>query len=169
MMKHALRWTRLLEAIWFAALECCMAANAQSGGSACTRENLKGTYEKCLAALEAHSPSGLPLASNVKYTENGTEVAVGKGFWETAGKVLLKRSLIDTVKCGAHTQAVIEEKGKPILFGVRLKLHTDKISEIESIIAREKDFAFKPQGVLDTKDHDWESILPPGQRSSHLQ
>ncbi len=37
-------------------------------------------------------------------------------------------------------------------------------AEIEEIIARTGDFAFKPQGVLDTKDQDWESVMPAAQR-----
>jgi hypothetical protein len=41
-----------------------------------------------------------------------------------------------------------------------------RISEIEHIIAREQDFAFKPEGVLDTRADDWENVLPPEQRTS---
>jgi hypothetical protein len=170
-------------------------ANAQTVQSACAREGLKGFIDKYFAALEAHDPSRLPLASNVKFTENGVEMSVGKGFWQTAGKPLLTRNLIDTQKCGTHTNAVIEEKfdpntvGKPmmagmpgmktkpmpapgtprpILFGVRLKVENEKISEIETIVARENEFAFNAEGLLATKDQDWESILPPEQRSSRL-
>ena len=115
-----------------------------------------------------HNASSLPLASNVKYTENGVELAVGAGFWQTAGKPLLRRGLVDTLKCGTHTQAVMQENGKPILYGFRLKVDNARITEIESIIAREKEFAFKVDGVLATKDQDWETILPPEQRSSRL-
>ena len=188
------RITPLLSAILLVTWGC-IAANAQTGGSACTRDTLKAHIQKYFAALEAHNPSSLPLASNVKYTENGVEVAVGKGFWTTAGKTLLKRDLIDTQKCGTHSNVVIEERYtapktavpeakpafpgsevklppdgtiRPILFGVRLKIENEKISEIETIIAREREFFFTPQGVLATKDQDWESILPPEQRSSRL-
>ena len=55
------------------------AAIAQSSGQACTRESLKAITDKFFTALEAHNPSGVPLASGVKYTENGIVVAVGKG------------------------------------------------------------------------------------------
>lgn len=169
-------------------------ANAQTGKSACTREGLNGFIDKYFAALQAHDPSALPLASTVKFTENGVELAVGKGFWQSAGKPVLKRDLIDTQKCATHTVAVIEEKfdpktmGKPamampgmkarplpaegtlrpILFGVRLKIQNEKISEIETVIARENEFAFNVEGLLATKGQDWESILPPEQRSSRL-
>ncbi len=169
------------------------AAKAQAVQSGCTREALKGITDKYFAALEARDPSRLPLASNVKFTENGVEIAVAKGFWQTAGKALLIRTLIDTVKCGTYTNAVMEERFdskavgspmnypgikppslpaegtiRPILFGVRLKVENRKVSEIETIVAREGDYIFNAAGILATKDQDWDSILPPGQRSSRL-
>ena len=168
-------------------------ANAQSG---CTRDTLNSMVDKYIDSLASHSTSYLPLASNVKFTENGVEKAVGKGFWETAGKSLLKITLIDTRKCGAHIQAVMEEPYsaptvsapkmgggmpgakptpmpevgtiRPILFAARLKVANEKITEIETIIAREGEFAFTmagAEGILKTKDQDWDSILPAGQRT----
>ena len=166
-MKSILRWALLGGAIWFLALGSITTAMAQSSGPACTRESLKAATDKFLAALQAHNPSGLPLASGVKYTENGIVVAVGKGFWETAGKLTFKRGMVDTQKCGTHTQTIIEENGKPMLYGVRLKVDKAKISEIESIVVRGKE-VLDVKAILDTKDQDWEGILPPEQRSSRL-
>jgi hypothetical protein len=47
---------------------------------------------------------------------------------------------------------------------VRLKSDKGKVTEIEQIIARTGDFAFSPQGVLDTKDQDWTTLMPANQR-----
>ena len=198
-MKNVLRFSMILSAICFVVLAGGMAAMAQASGAACTRDALKSVTDQYFTALEAHNPSSLPLAATVRYTENGNEVKVGQGFWATAGKTLLKRTLIDTQKCGTHSNVVIEEKYiapkaaapaakpaakaafpgmevklpadgtiRPILFGVRLKVENEKITEIETVIAREAEFAFKATGVLATKDQDWESILPLEQRSSRL-
>lgn len=142
-------------------------AEAQSAVQACTRESLKAVTDNFLSALEKHNPSGLPLAPGVRYTENGTVVAVGKGVWETAGKLIFRRGLIDTRKCGTHTQTIIEENGNPMLYGVRLKVDQGKISEIEAIVVRGKQ-VLDVKAILDTRDQDWESILPPEQRSSRL-
>ena len=168
-------------------------AHAQTIPSGCTREALQGLVDRYFAALEAHDPFRLPLAVNVRTTENGVATAVGEGIWRTAGKALLKRSLIDTRKCGTLTNAVVEEPfsarslaplpragtqdarsvpaegtPRPILFGIRLRVEDGKISEMEAIIARESEFAFNAEGALATKDQDWGSILPPAQRSSRL-
>ena len=165
---------------------------------ACTRDNLKAMIGRYFTALQANDPSKLPLAANVKFTENGVVMPVGQGLWKTAGKVLIKRDLLDTYKCGTHSNVVLEEaytapkttakpdakanplfgsrvktppegSPRPILYGVRLKIEGDKISEIESFVARETEFAFNAPAILaETKDQDWESILPVAQRSSRL-
>jgi hypothetical protein len=166
-MKNVLRWVLLGGAIWFLVLGSNTAAIAQSNGPACTRESLKAITDNFFAALEAHKPSSVPLASGVKYTENGAVVEVGKGSWETAGKLTFKRGMVDTQKCGTHTQAIIDEGGKPMLYGVRLKVDNEKISEIEAIVVRGKEVLDVP-AILATKDQDWEVILPPEERSSRL-
>ncbi len=166
-MKSVLRWTLLVGSIWFLIAGSNAAAIAQSSGQACTRESLKAITDKFFTALETHNPSAVPLASGVRYTENGIAVAIGKGSWETAGKLMFKRGMVDTQKCGTHTQTIIDENGKPMLYGVRLKVDGEKISEIESIVVRGKE-VLDVKAILDTKDQDWESILPPEQRSSRL-
>jgi hypothetical protein len=153
--------------IWFLASGCSTVPITQSGDSAYTRGSLKTITDKYFTALEAHKPSSLPLASNVKYTENGIKVPIGKGVWETAGKTTFKRGMVDTQKCGTHTQAIIEEDGKPILYGVRLKIDKEKISEIEAIVIRGEQVLDVP-AILATQDQDWEGVLPPEQRSSRL-
>ena len=191
-MKRIAPWVLAIGMMVGGSLTSAFAADA------CTRDNLKAMVVKYFAALEAKDPSSLPLAANVKFTENGVVMPVGQGLWKTAGKVLLKRDLLDTYKCGTHSNVVIEEvytapaasskpaaKGnalfgsrvatppdgtpRPILYGVRLRIEGDKISEIESFVARETEFAFNAPAVLtETKDQDWESIIPPEQRSSRL-
>jgi hypothetical protein len=202
---------------------CAAVSNAQTGEDSCSREDLIKITDKYFKSIQEHKTSDLPLASTAKFTENGVKKDVGKGFWETAGKPLLRRTLIDTKKCVTATIAVIEEpfssktvgspkiggfggggtpaaakapsgakkppvaapggggglgamfsgpkempeEGtvRPILFATRLRVEKGKITEIETIIARERDFAFNAKGVLETKDQDWETILPPEKRT----
>jgi len=166
-MKKVLRSLLFGGVVWFIALGINTTAVAQS--DECTRENLKGVTDNFLTALEAQNPSGVQLASNVRYTENGIDVPVGKGVWETIEKTTFKRGMVDTKKCGTHTQTIIEEKGqeKPSLYGVRLKVEKNKVSEIEAIVVRGAQVLDLP-AIFATKDQDWEGILPPEQRSSRL-
>jgi len=72
---------------------------------------------------------------------------------------------MDTAMCGVHTQAVIAEAGRPIIFGVRLKIDGNgKIDEIETIVAREKEFAFNAEGLLKTENQKLERVIPPKER-----
>ena len=56
--------------------------------------------------------------------------------------------------------------GPAVIFAVRLKVDKGKVTEIETIVNRQGELFFSPPGVLATKDHDWEGILPPAQRST---
>src|SRR6185295_17528079 len=56
--------------------------------------------------------------------------------------------------------------GPAVILAVRLKVDKSKVSEIETIVNRQGELFFSPPGVLATKDHDWEGILPLAQRST---
>ena len=56
--------------------------------------------------------------------------------------------------------------GPAVILAVRLKVDKGKVSEIETIVNRQGELFFSPPGVLETKGHDWEGILPPAQRST---
>ena len=66
----------------------------------------------------------------------------------------------------AGAQAAAADTGPAVIFAVRLKVDNGKVSEIETIVNRQGELFFSPAGVLATKDHDWEGILPPAQRST---
>jgi hypothetical protein len=134
----------------------------------CTREGLKAIAANYFKAVETHKTSVLATTANVRITENAAQIKPGEGFFKTGGKAQLQRTIMDTGKCSTLTQAVADEtvggKTGPVLMAVRLKSEGGKVSEIETIIARTGDFAFKPQGVLDTKDQDWDTLKPAAQR-----
>lgn len=148
-----------------------MAVMAVSGQAQnCSREALTAVAANYFKAVETNTLSALPMAANVRITENAAEIKPGEGFFRTGGKTQFTRTIVDTERCGALTQAVVDEtaagKTGPVLMAVRLKVDSGKVSEIETVIAREGDFAFKPQGVLDTRDQDWTTPLPPASRKS---
>lgn len=143
-------------------------ASVSMQAQTCTREGLRAIAANYFKSVETHEPSALATSAHVRITENAAEIKPGEGFFKTGGKALLQRTIVDTGKCSTLTQAVVDEtkEGKtgPALMAVRLKSEGGKVTEIEAIIARTGDFAFKPQGVLDTKAQDWETPLPAAQR-----
>ena len=151
-----------------------MAVIAATAGSvqaqSCTRDSLKAMAASYFKAIEAHSMSGLPLAANIRITENTAEIKPGEGFFKSGGKAELQRTIVDTGRCSTLTQAVVQETvngaPSPALMAVRLKVDAGKVSEVETVIARKGDFAFKPEGVLETQNQDWTTLLPAASRKS---
>ncbi len=157
-----------MKKLLFITAVAAMAACGQS--QSCTRDALNAIAANYFKAVETHSMSALPTTSNVRITENAVEIKPGEGFFKTGGKAQLQRTIIDTERCGSLTQAVVDEnapgKSGPVLMAVRLKSDAGRVTEIETVIARTGDFAFKPQGVLDTKDQGWTTLLPVASRKS---
>ena len=66
---------------WVAAFS--LIAVAQSP-ERCDRSCLEGLIDRYIDALVAHDPSRLPVATKVKFTENGQRRLPGDGLWHTA-------------------------------------------------------------------------------------
>ena len=107
------------------------------GPVACDRACLQGMVDAYLAAVVAHDPRRLPLAPDVRYTENGQELALGDGFWGTArAPGTYKHYFLDPRTQQAGFYGVMKENGQNVILALRLKLEGRQISEIETILAR---------------------------------
>jgi hypothetical protein len=103
----------------------------------CDRECLRGIMTKYLDAVIAHNPKELPVAKNVRFTENCVDTKLGDGIWKTASKLTPYRMDIMDVKQGiVGTHSVIEEGKNIVLLLVRLKVVKRKITEIETQVTR---------------------------------
>jgi len=113
----------------------CTAASAAK----CDRACLDKTVDGYIAALVAHDPSQVAFAADVKFVENTVPMKPGEGLWKTAseGPSTFKIYVPDPVAQQVGLLAVMQEGGKPIQFGLRLKLRDGKIIEAEHLIARD--------------------------------
>jgi hypothetical protein len=69
---------RLCSSICAILLGCStLASAADSQSVACDRECLRGFITQYLNALVAHKPADLPLANNVRFTEDTVEMKLG--------------------------------------------------------------------------------------------
>jgi hypothetical protein len=134
-----------------------------TGTGDCTREGLTSAINAYFAALAAHDPTKAPLASTVKYTEDGMQMDVGQGEWKTAGAVKFKRSALDTQICESATESVIPDTNGDIVYGLRLKLVSGQITEIETIPVRSY-ITINPAGLVSSASDDWETVLPAAQQ-----
>jgi hypothetical protein len=129
----------------------CRTNSPQNTGALCDRACLEGFADRYLEALTAHDPARLPLAKNVRYTENGQTLKLGDGMWGPVSGIGNYRVRFSDPQAGQiGFFAVLEENGHPAVAGIRLKVEDRKIREIEAVIARKaQDSWGKPETLVD--------------------
>lgn len=134
---------RLLLAVGLLSLVVAV-PDAAAQGAACDRQCLTDIMTRYLNAVVAHDPSSLPLAPNARFTEDAKEMKLGEGFWKTAGPLRPYRLDFIDVRMGvAAVHATFEENGAPVLFAGRLTVVDRRITEIETMVVRNR-----AEGVL---------------------
>jgi hypothetical protein len=112
----------------------------QAGEHACDRACLHELVTQYLDAMVAHTPTRLPLATRVRFTEDTVEMRLGEGLWKTASRLRAYRQDILDVRGGvAGTQAIVEENGAPVLFLLRMKVLDREITEVETMVVRSRE------------------------------
>src|SRR5690242_4718194 len=130
--------TRLLCVILPAALALSAGAQTRSSSS-CDRECLRGFITDYLNAMVAHRPQSLQLASGVRFTEDTKTLMLGEGLWKGASKLRPYRQDFLDVRDGmAATHVIVEENGNPVMLAIRLKISAKKITEIETMVTRNR-------------------------------
>ncbi|HXX44262.1 MAG TPA: hypothetical protein VEJ38_06005 [Candidatus Acidoferrales bacterium] len=110
---------------------------ARAADDSCDRACLTGMIDQYLAAMVAHDPSKLPLAKDVRFTEDGVQLQLGDALWATAGSLGTYKLVFAEPETGAvGAYAVVQENGSGALLMVRLKVVKRRISEIETLVAR---------------------------------
>ncbi|HET9863062.1 MAG TPA: hypothetical protein VFP37_06435 [Steroidobacteraceae bacterium] len=102
----------------------------------CDRACLRRLAADYLAALVAHDPSRVPLARDLQFVENLERLKPGEGLWKTASAppsgFLI--AVPDPVARQIGLIAVMQEGGKPIALGLRLKFMDGRITEAEHVV-----------------------------------
>jgi hypothetical protein len=116
--------------------------------SSCDRACLRGAADAFLAAAAARDPDALPLAPDLKYTENGQQLNPGDGLWGT----LTERGEHAVYVAGPGAGTVvfygdIVETDVPGLLVARVAVSGGRITEIEALVVREE-FADERGGTL---------------------
>jgi hypothetical protein len=129
----------------------------------CDRACLGDLVTQYLDDMVAHNPAALPVTKNMRFTENGDMMKLGEGLWHTAsGLGTYRQDILDVRGHTAATQAsVIEDANKPVLFTLRLKENSGKISQIETMVVRQDKSApiFDPSGF--EKGNAQMAFVPP--------
>lgn len=124
---------------------CGVACQTANQAATCERDCLQGLITQYLNAVVAHDPSSLPLAENVRFTEDTVERELGEGLWQTAsGLGSYRLDIIDVAESVAASQVIMQEAGpegteQPVMLVVRLKAPAGEITEIETMVVRSQE------------------------------
>jgi hypothetical protein len=117
-----------------------MPSGVSAQGAKCDRACLTDMMTRYLNAMVAHDPSALPVAPNVKFTEDTVQMKLGEGAWKTVTKLRPYRvDFIDVPQSVAAVHTVVEENGAPVLFAARLKVVDRRLAEIETMVVRNRE------------------------------
>jgi hypothetical protein len=142
--------------------------NGRSGQSP-GREALLAQVDRFCRALARRDGSGLALAPDVRFTENGQPLPFAAGLWGTAGGTVEHGpDFADPVAGQAGTIGRAVENDHVVLFSLRLKLVDDRIAEIEMIVARPNETLFAPENIPATRARLLASV-PPEQRRGRAE
>ncbi|HTC50631.1 MAG TPA: hypothetical protein VK700_01700 [Steroidobacteraceae bacterium] len=114
------------------------AAGAAQPPSGCDRECLRGTITRYLYALLKHDTSKLPLADNLRVTEDAIEKPLAKVSILNSVTSLrgYRQDFLDERAGVAGADVVVLESGAPLILVVRIKVVAEKITEIETVSTR---------------------------------
>jgi hypothetical protein len=86
-----------------------------------------------------HDPELLQRSSRVRFTEDTSEMKLGEGLWKTiTGLRPYRQDFIDVREGIAGTHTVVEENGMPVLLALRLKVFGLALSEVETMVVRNR-------------------------------
>ena len=124
-----------MKLLFAAAFAIALPAAAQAQD--CDRACLIKMADDYAAALVAHDPSRVPLASDAVTVENAERIGAGEGLWRTAtgGVTEYRVPVPDPVSQQVGLLAMMEVEGKPALVGIRLKREDGRIVEAEHMVA----------------------------------
>ncbi len=138
----------LLLASAFALAELASAAAFGQDSASCDRACLENWVDRYLDAVVDNNPAGVPLARNVRFTENGQRLEIGDGLWHSMkSKGTYRLFVADVPRQRIGFLGTISEDGRtadmdaPAVIALRLKIDGGRISEVEQMVVRNADAA----------------------------
>ncbi len=149
--------------LWILHLASPPAVSAQT----CDRACLTGLMTQFVDALVAHDSSKLPLAANVRYTEDSRNAKLGDGIWKTVtANSGFRQDYIDTRKQVAASHLHLREGEAHVLYSVLLHVADRKIAGIETLVQRVGATGKFQPTELGKPIRGMNTPVPAGQRNS---
>ena len=142
----------------------------------CDRACLQGVADSYLKAVVAHDPKLLSLDEHVRFTEDGQELQLGDGFWNTASGVGAAQQFYpDPATQQITFVGTMREFDNLVLMAMRLKVRDRRISEVETLFYRKgggpewSDAGVDATNSRGTADSSWLVPIPTALRATREQ
>lgn len=132
--------------LWLAtaALSILGTSSGAVAAETCNRACLEGFVDRYLDAVVANQPAMVPLAPSVRFTEDGQQLVIGDGLWNTMRAKGRYRLFVTDVPAGqvAFIGSIEEDhrdptQGNAALIALRLKVENLQITQIEQLVIRD--------------------------------
>jgi hypothetical protein len=147
---------------------CCFSGCADKpvANSQSSAQDLMAVMDRYLDLLVKNDPVGLPVADDINVTENGYPIQLGDGLFQTAEEITYRQYMADPSVGQVMVFGVVKESVLLANFMVRLKIAEDKITEIETIVARKDEASFASPEEMKEPRPIYAEVLPEPERSS---
>ena len=156
-------------ALTFAVL---LAGTGTALAAECDRTCLEGFVDRYLDAMIANQPTAVPIAPGARFTEDGVELVIGDGLWNTMRAKGRYRLFVSDVPAGQvaffgsiHEDHRDPNQGTAALISLRLKVRDSQITQIEQLVIRDEN-AGKRVDALGAPDPVYLQTVPSNERMS---
>ena len=147
-------------------------ASSAVAQSNCDRACLEGFVDRYLDAMVAHNPKAVPLAPNVRFTENGQRLVIPDALWNSMESKGTYRLFVSDPQTGevAFIGTILEQgrapgQGVAGAIALRLKIMNQQITEAEQLVVRTERTAQNLE-KLGKPNHVFLEDVPPAERMS---
>jgi len=145
---------------------CAVCRPAAAAPADCDEGCLKGQMDRYLQALQAHDPTRLKVAPDVRFTENGVAIPLGEALWVTFSSLgSYRHDFFDPASGAVASYVTMRENGTPGYLMVRLKVASGALKEIETVVVRDAPASLTQPAY----EPLWDRVEPKSQRLTRQQ
>lgn len=145
-------------------------ASAPTSAQSCDRACLAGMITRYVDALVAHDPARLPVAPDVRFTQDSQALKLGEGLWTSPlTKTGFRHDYLDTTRQVAAAHVLLMEGANHIMLSVLLRVQDRRITGIETLVQRVTPADRWQPTALGRPVPGLDGPVPPGKRMARAE
>lgn len=144
---------RINSRAWASALLALALPVIGQAATPCDKGCLENFGDRYRAAYVKHDPKLLPIAANVRFTENNVEMKFPDASWDTITEEIGPAVTISDPQTGnVGIYTTIMQNDTPGFLAIRLQVANGKITEIEHIVSTKRNLSGPPTPIGDVRE-----------------